>query len=188
MPLRQARLLAGLNPRRHGVHEAPRQGHRPSGREAAQPAGCVTSVWGYGAQGTDGAGERRAGGIHADTGGPPNNLALYSRCPVSLALSRCCDAPALSARLTGCSGLCKQDGDTRCVVLACDGIFDVMSNQEAGTLVARHLSDGGGVREGCGALIKRAFAKKSDDNLTAVIALCARNFCRPCRGRELCWI
>eukprot|EP01045_Picozoa_sp_COSAG04_P011995 COSAG04_NODE_791_length_10285_cov_3.557628_2_plen_223_part_00 len=81
--LRQARLLAGLNPRRHGVHEAPRQGHGPSGREAAQPAGCVTSVWRYGAQGTDGAGERRAGGIHADTGEPPNNLALYGRCPVT---------------------------------------------------------------------------------------------------------
>ena len=80
--------------------------------------------------------------------------------------------------------LCKQDGDKRCVVLACDGIFDVMSDQEAGTLVARHLSDGGGVREGCGALIKRAFAKKSDDNLTAVIALCVTRLLHTCRGRE----
>ena len=35
-----------------------------------------------------------------------------------------------------------------------------------GTLVARHFVEGGGVREGAGALIKRAFAKKSDDNLT----------------------
>lgn len=33
-------------------------------------------------------------------------------------------------------------------------------------LVARHFAEGGGVREGAGALIKRAFAKKSDDNLT----------------------
>ena len=70
------------------------------------------------------------------------------------------------------------------MVLACDGIFDVMSDQEAGTLVARHLSDGGGVREGCGALIKRAFAKKSDDNLTAVIALCVTRLLHTCRGRE----
>ena len=33
-------------------------------------------------------------------------------------------------------------------------------------MVARHFVEGGGVREGAGALIKRAFAKKSDDNLT----------------------
>ena len=32
--------------------------------------------------------------------------------------------------------------------------------------MARHFADGGGVREGAGSLIKRAFAKKSDDNLT----------------------
>ena len=72
------------------------------------------------------------------------------------------------------------------MVLACDGIFDVMSNQEAGTLVARHLSDGGGVREGCGALIKRAFAKKSDDNLTAVIALCVTRLLHTTVSR-ICW-
>ena len=62
-------------------------------------------------------------------------------------------------------------GEERCVVLACDGIFDVMSNDESGLLVARALEEGCGVREVAGSLIKRAFAKKSEDNLTAIVAL-----------------
>ena len=78
-------------------------------------------------------------------------------------------AAAAAAAAAGAAGGAREPAC--CVVLACDGIFDVMGDSEAGTLVARHFAEGGGVREGAGALIKRAFAKKSDDNLTAIVAV-----------------
>jgi len=46
-----------------------------------------------------------------------------------------------------------------------------MTDEESALLVARALEEGSGVREVAGSLIKRAFAKKSEDNLTAIVGL-----------------
>jgi serine/threonine protein phosphatase PrpC len=60
--------------------------------------------------------------------------------------------------------------DERYLVLACDGVFDVMTNAEAAGYVGCAFEQGERVRGAAGGLIKHAFGRKSEDNLTAIVA------------------
>ena len=56
------------------------------------------------------------------------------------------------------------------MVLACDGVFDVMTNAEAAGYVGCAFEQGERVRGAAGGLVKHAFGRKSEDNLTAIVA------------------
>lgn len=56
-------------------------------------------------------------------------------------------------------------GDTA-IVLGCDGIWDVLSNQDAVDLVLEHA---GKPQEAAAAIVRTAYNKKSEDNLTAMV-------------------
>lgn len=52
------------------------------------------------------------------------------------------------------------------VVMACDGIWDVLSDQDVIEITKMHM---GNPTEASSAIVKKAFEKKSQDNLTAVV-------------------
>ena len=54
----------------------------------------------------------------------------------------------------------------RFMVIACDGIWDVLSDQEAIDLVWEQDAD---PERGAAAVVRKAFNKGSDDNLTAMV-------------------
>ena len=58
------------------------------------------------------------------------------------------------------------DGSSAFVVLACDGVWDVLSNAEAAALVA---ADAPTLRDRAGAVVKAAFDKGSTDNISVVV-------------------
>ncbi|KFH13489.1 protein phosphatase 2C domain-containing protein [Toxoplasma gondii VAND] len=57
------------------------------------------------------------------------------------------------------------------MIIACDGVFDVISCQEAVNCVRKHLRGGGTAETAAQALCKFAFERRSLDNLSAVIAV-----------------
>ena len=57
------------------------------------------------------------------------------------------------------------DGD-KFVILACDGIWDVMTNDKAVSIVARALRD---KQDAAKQLVRQAFLLGSTDNMTAIV-------------------
>ncbi|KEP67372.1 UNVERIFIED_CONTAM: protein phosphatase 2C domain-containing protein [Hammondia hammondi] len=57
------------------------------------------------------------------------------------------------------------------MIIACDGVFDMISCQEAVNCVRKHLRGGGTAETAAQALCKFAFERRSLDNLSAVIAV-----------------
>lgn len=58
------------------------------------------------------------------------------------------------------------------IVLACDGIWDVMSNEEVGEFVTNHLKDGRFSGEDiCSRLLTNCLNKNSKDNMSATVIL-----------------
>ncbi|CBZ54402.1 hypothetical protein NCLIV_048310 [Neospora caninum Liverpool] len=57
------------------------------------------------------------------------------------------------------------------MIIACDGVFDVISCQEAVNCVRKHLRGGGTAETAAQTLCKFAFERRSLDNLSAVIAV-----------------
>ncbi|PFH36556.1 protein phosphatase 2C domain-containing protein [Besnoitia besnoiti] len=55
--------------------------------------------------------------------------------------------------------------DVRLLLIACDGVWDVMTDQEAVEVAGTHLDD---PREAASQVVKRAFERGSQDNLTVV--------------------
>ncbi|KEP61463.1 UNVERIFIED_CONTAM: protein phosphatase 2C domain-containing protein [Hammondia hammondi] len=55
--------------------------------------------------------------------------------------------------------------NVRLLIIACDGVWDVMTDQEAVEIAARHLDD---PKEAASQVVKRAFERGSQDNLTAI--------------------
>jgi len=65
-------------------------------------------------------------------------------------------------------------GKDELLILACDGIWDVMTNEEAGTIAHIHFESRGGKcdskAEQCArGLVRDSFQRCSDDNLTALV-------------------
>ena len=54
-------------------------------------------------------------------------------------------------------------------VIACDGIWDVMSDQSAIEIAAAALGDGAGPQAAAAAVVREAYNQKSLDNLTATV-------------------
>jgi serine/threonine protein phosphatase PrpC len=52
------------------------------------------------------------------------------------------------------------------VVLACDGVWDVMSDQDVCDVVSKQF---GAPREAAKEVLREAYARKSEDNLTATV-------------------
>jgi len=81
-----------------------------------------------------------------------------------------------------CKGLlCQPDvsvaeiaSDTEFLLLACDGVFEKMTNREAGQIVRRRLRATGDPKEAAEALIKNAGKRNGSDNLSAVVVLFKR--------------
>merc|ERR1711933_102772 len=81
-----------------------------------------------------------------------------------------------------CKGLlCQPDvsvaeitSDTEFLLLACDGVFEKMTNREAGQIVRRRLRAIGDPKEAAEYLIKNASKRNGSDNLSAVIVLFKR--------------
>nr|CEL65419.1 TPA: protein phosphatase 2C, putative [Neospora caninum Liverpool] len=55
--------------------------------------------------------------------------------------------------------------EVRLLIIACDGVWDVMTDQEAVEIAACHLDD---PKEAASQVVKRAFERGSQDNLTAI--------------------
>jgi serine/threonine protein phosphatase PrpC len=55
------------------------------------------------------------------------------------------------------------------ILLACDGVYDVMSNLDACQFVHRRLTEGADVKEACEDLVDEALCRGSADNVTAVV-------------------
>lgn len=56
------------------------------------------------------------------------------------------------------------------LVIACDGVWDVMEDQDAVDLVRAHVAGGPGrVKTAAQALVDAALAKGSTDNVTALV-------------------
>lgn len=58
-----------------------------------------------------------------------------------------------------------QPGDDRFLVLGCDGVWDVLSSEEAVSVCAEQEDE----KEAANAILRRTYASNSDDNLTAVV-------------------
>jgi serine/threonine protein phosphatase PrpC len=58
------------------------------------------------------------------------------------------------------------DNSDTFVVLACDGVWDVLSNAEAAALV---VADAATLRDRAGAVVKSAYDKGSTDNISVVV-------------------
>lgn len=58
--------------------------------------------------------------------------------------------------------------DVRFIVLACDGVWDALSDQEVVDIISAHLSD---ADEATSKVVKAAFDKGSQDNLTAIVVV-----------------
>jgi serine/threonine protein phosphatase PrpC len=59
--------------------------------------------------------------------------------------------------------------EAKFIVLACDGIWNWLSNEQVGKFVNRQLNEGKNSRDVSKGLIKLAFAQGSTDNITAMI-------------------
>ena len=59
----------------------------------------------------------------------------------------------------------------RMLLLGCDGIWDVLSDDEAVALAAGALTDGESAKGVAGAVVTKAYAKGSTDNISAVVVL-----------------
>jgi len=55
------------------------------------------------------------------------------------------------------------------LILACDGLWDVMNHQEAAEFVQKHKQAGKSAAEVAKALVREALNKKTEDNVTIVI-------------------
>jgi len=81
-----------------------------------------------------------------------------------------------------CKGLlCQPDvsafeitSDAEFLLLACDGVFEKMTNREAGQIVRRRLRTTGDPKDAAEALVKNASKRNGSDNLSAVIVLFQR--------------
>ena len=68
------------------------------------------------------------------------------------------DAHALTAVLL--------NADDKFVILACDGIWDVLTNEKAVSVVAKAIKD---KQDAAKALVRASFLNGSTDNMTAVV-------------------
>ena len=75
--------------------------------------------------------------------------------------------PLLSRTSPPAQGVARDDF----VLLACDGLFDVCSNQEAVSFALAQLKAHGDPRQAAQALAKRAIAKGSSDNVSVLLVL-----------------
>ena len=60
------------------------------------------------------------------------------------------------------------------IIIACDGVWDVLEDQEAVDMVRSFLAGAGGLADGVPAariLVDAALAKGSSDNVTAMVVL-----------------
>jgi len=81
-----------------------------------------------------------------------------------------------------CKGLlCRPDvvtteitSDTEFLLLACDGVFEKMTNREAGQIVRRRLRSAGDARGAAEAVVKHAVKRNGSDNVSAVVVLFKR--------------
>ena len=66
---------------------------------------------------------------------------------------------------------CAPDGSTNCpiLILACDGVWDVLSDQEAVDLVLHHYKEQGPNAAAAKLLVDTAIEKGSADNITAIV-------------------
>jgi protein phosphatase PTC1 len=57
----------------------------------------------------------------------------------------------------------------RYLILACDGLWDVCTHEEAAALVHKHFEAGKTSEEVATALVRHALDEKTDDNVTVVV-------------------
>lgn len=55
------------------------------------------------------------------------------------------------------------------LILACDGLWDVMSHQEAANFAQNQRAQGKNAKEVAQALVREALDKKTEDNVTCVV-------------------
>jgi serine/threonine protein phosphatase PrpC len=67
--------------------------------------------------------------------------------------------------------LAEHEDDNKVLILACDGVWDVLTDQEAADLIiARMLEKGGPDAEAAEFLVNTAIERGSADNVTAIVA------------------
>jgi serine/threonine protein phosphatase PrpC len=105
-------------------------------------------------------------------------LAVESEISTFLAVSRAFGDRSLKTpgALVSCEPEIRRyglDADDLFIIMACDGIWDVLSDEEAVSIAQRHLQD---TKAAAAAVVKAAFMKGSADNLTAtVIKFCGHD-------------
>lgn len=121
---------------------------------------------------------QKAGGFVGNFGGIPRvysasgaGLAVESQLSMYLAVSRAFgDRPLKTpSALVSCEPEIKRfqiDNDDLFIVMACDGIWDVMSNQDAVNIALAQYND---PKAAADAIVKEAYKRGSADNLTATV-------------------
>ena len=67
----------------------------------------------------------------------------------------------------------ERDGGDVLVIVACDGVWDVISNEEAAACVRSSRAGGAAPADAAAALIRECLERGSSDNMTAIVALLA---------------
>ena len=68
---------------------------------------------------------------------------------------------------------CLHAGTDQFMVLGCDGVFDVLSSQQATNIVAKQLNEHGDVQRACDALVRECDERMSQDNISALVVVFA---------------
>jgi serine/threonine protein phosphatase PrpC len=70
-------------------------------------------------------------------------------------------------------------------ILACDGVWDVISNEEAAACVRASRAGGAAPADAAAALIRECLERGSSDNMTAIVAILAdEGAAAQCGGAE----
>ena len=72
-----------------------------------------------------------------------------------------CEADARALSLQECRG-----GERSCVLLACDGLWDVLTGEECGAILDSCVE---GLDAQCDALVAECVRRRSRDNVTAIL-------------------
>ncbi|KAH8095663.1 protein serine/threonine phosphatase [Aureococcus anophagefferens] len=136
---------------------------------------------------TSGGVAKSAGSACPSSASAPTPTARPMRCYPGLSLSRSIGDVTLKYHPTkvvvGEPEVVQQrlNADDRFVILACDGIWDVLSNEKAVSVVAKAIKD---KQDAAKALVRASFLNGSTDNMTAVVfdelLFDAPNFGIPC--------
>lgn len=85
------------------------------------------------------------------------------------------DMPAQQQKITAAADMTvlTRSQDDECLILCCDGIWDVMTNEQVHEFVSAHLKGGYKVGEICERLMDDCLMKNSKDNMSVLIVLFA---------------